>query len=78
MGRSGNLVFALLLFQVYLNILNLGQAWISTGQIGFMNFQVALHGGVWAASALWLLKAHYNWQWGLSIPLRFKRLGATT
>jgi hypothetical protein len=27
---------------------------------------------------LWLMKAHFNWQWGLSIPLRFKRLGAPT
>ena len=76
MGRSGNLVFALLLFQVYLNMLNLGQAWISTGQIGFVQFQVFLHGGVLAASVLWLMKAHFNWQWGLSIPLRFKRQGA--
>ncbi len=63
LGRSGNLVFSLLLFQVYLNMLNLGQAWISTGKIGFAAFIILLHGGVLALGLLWLGIRHSNWQW---------------
>jgi len=63
LGRSGNLVFSLLLFQVYLNLLNLGQAWISTSKIGLLPFMVLLHGGVLAASLLWLAARHHNWSW---------------
>jgi lipopolysaccharide export system permease protein len=66
-GRSGNLIFSLLLFQVYLNLLNLGQAWIQGGQISFLGFIVGVHGSIFAASLLWLAKRHYNWHW-LALP----------
>jgi lipopolysaccharide export system permease protein len=62
-GRSGNLIFALFTFQIYLNLLSLGQAWIATRQIGFAPFMLLLHGGVLAASLLWLAKRHHNWDW---------------
>lgn len=65
-GRSGNLFFSLLLFQVYLNLLTLGQNWIAAGQIGFAAFNLLLHGGALAASLLWLAKRHFNWDWRLS------------
>ena len=61
-GRSGNLIFSLLLFQVYLNLLNLGQAWIQSGQISFAGFILGVHGSIFAVSLLWLTKRHYNWQ----------------
>jgi lipopolysaccharide export system permease protein len=60
-GRSGNLVFALFAFVVYYNLLNLGQSWISTGRLGFVGFQLALHGGAFVAGLLWLGKQHNNW-----------------
>jgi lipopolysaccharide export system permease protein len=62
-GRAGNLIFSLLLFQVYLNLLNLGQNWIATSQISFSAFMLLLHGGGLLASLLWLSKRHHNWQW---------------
>lgn len=64
-GRSGNLMFSLLLFQVYLNLLNLGQNWISNEKVGFLAFNLLLHGGMLAAGLLWLAKRQYNWDWRL-------------
>ncbi len=62
-SRTGNLLFSLLLFQVYLNLLILGQNWISRGQMGFLTFNLLLHGGMLAAGLLWLAKRHHNWNW---------------
>ena len=62
-GRTGNLVFSMFAFQVYLNFLNLGQNWISSGEIGFVTFMLALHGGVLVVGLLWLAKRHNNWGW---------------
>ena len=60
-GRSGNLVFALFAFVVYFNLLNLGQSWVSAGQIGFAGMLLALHGGAFLAGALSLARQHNNW-----------------
>ena len=57
-GRIGNLIFSLFLFQVYLNLLNLGQIWIAGGKIDFLPFMLLLHGGVLFTGALWLLIRH--------------------
>ena len=62
-GRTGNLVFSMFAFQVYLNFLNLGQNWIAAGEIGFGTFMLALHGGVLLVGLLWLIKRHNNWGW---------------
>jgi lipopolysaccharide export system permease protein len=45
-GRSGNMIFVLLTFVVYNNLVNLGQSWIFVGLISFSNFLLLLHGGV--------------------------------
>jgi lipopolysaccharide export system permease protein len=60
-GRSGNLVFALFAFVIYYNLLNIGQSWVTTGRAGFTAFMLALHGGVFVLSALWLAKQHNGW-----------------
>jgi lipopolysaccharide export system permease protein len=60
-GRSGNLVFALFAFVVYFNLLNLGQSWVSSGQVSFAVLLLTLHGGVLLAGLLWLAKQHNNW-----------------
>ena len=65
-GRTGNLVFSLFAFQIYVNLLNLGQNWIATSAIGFGEFMLYLHGGVMALGLLWLSKRHHNWHWGLT------------
>ncbi len=61
MGRTGNLVFSLFAFQIYVNLLSLGQSWIAANQIGFVNFMCLLHGGVLLASGVWLTIRHHNW-----------------
>jgi lipopolysaccharide export system permease protein len=60
-GRSGNLVFGLFVFIAYVNLLNMGQSWIAAGKVGFVPFVLVLHGGTFAAAALWLGKQHNNW-----------------
>jgi lipopolysaccharide export system permease protein len=62
-GRSANVVFALFAFVVYFNLLNLGQNWISSGQVTFGGLLLGLHGGVMALTLFWLIKNHNNWQW---------------
>lgn len=63
-GRTVNLVFALFVFEIYLNLLNLGQNWIAAEKIGFGQFMLVLHGSVLALGLLWLAKRHNNWNWG--------------
>ena len=79
-GRTGNLVFSMFTFQIYLNFLNLGQNWISAGQIGFGTYMLLLHGGVLVLALLWLMKRHNNWGWlpppGFVADLRWRRRSA--
>lgn len=64
-SRTGNLIFSLLLFQVYQNLLILGQNWISHGKADFLVFNFLLHGLMLGAGLLWLAKRHNNWHWTL-------------
>ena len=60
-GRSSSLIFGLLAFVVYNNMLNLGQGWISMGMVSFSHFLIVLHGGVFALALAWLIKRNSNW-----------------
>jgi lipopolysaccharide export system permease protein len=60
-GRSSNIIFVLLTFVVYNNLVNLGQSWIFVGLISFTNLLLALHGGVFVVGLGWLAKRHFNW-----------------
>jgi len=60
-GRSGNLIFVLLTFVVYNNLVNLGQSWIFGGSISFGGLLLWLHGGVLLLGLLWLAKRNGNW-----------------
>lgn len=60
-GRSGNLVFALFAFVVYVNLINTGQSWIAASRVGVTPFLLGLHGGVLALCLAWLAKRHNNW-----------------
>ena len=54
-GRSGNLMLAVLIYAVYANMATLGQSWITQGRAGFMPWVTGVHGGtlVLALIALW-------------------------
>ena len=73
-GRSSSLVFGVLTFIAYNNLINLGRSWIAGGQIGFATLLVLLHGGVLLASLLWLIKRDANWS--LASALRRKPMPA--
>ena len=62
-GRSYHLGLALFVFVAYYNMLNVGQSWISTGQVGALSFVLALHGGILILALLWLSWRHMNWSW---------------
>ena len=59
-GRGGNLFFTLFAFIFYYNLLNIGQSWVSSGQMGLATMMLSLHGTVFALASLWLLKRHFN------------------
>ena len=48
--NSWNLLFALLAFVVYFNLVNLSQAWVASGRVGLGWALFGLHGGVFAVS----------------------------
>lgn len=59
-GRSGNLLFALLTFIVYYNLISLGQTWVANGRFSLPAYMASLHGGVLALVILWTAARHYN------------------
>ena len=60
-GRSGNLIFVVLTFVAYNNLIGLGQSWIFGGSVSFGGFLVMLHGGVLLLALAWLTKRNANW-----------------
>jgi lipopolysaccharide export system permease protein len=69
-GRGYSLVFALLAFVVYYNLLNLGFSWVGSGRVGFASLMLLMHGGVFAATCLWLAARNSQWTMRNLIPLR--------
>ena len=59
-GRGNNLMLAIFIFLVYNNLLSLSQNWVQTGAVSLSTLMLALHGGVFTAGLLWLLKRHLN------------------
>lgn len=60
-GRGYSMVFALLAFIAYYNLLNAGFGWISSGKLSFTELMLGLHGGVLAATCLLLVIRNSNW-----------------
>ena len=60
-GRSLTLTFAVLVFVVYTNLINLGQSWIASGAAHFGTFLMLTHGGVLLLGVVWLVKRNENW-----------------
>jgi lipopolysaccharide export system permease protein len=53
-GGSWNLLFALLAFVVYYNLLNLSQTWVASGKLGMGAALLGVHGGTLALALLLL------------------------
>jgi lipopolysaccharide export system permease protein len=53
-GGNWNLIFALLTFVVYFNLLNLSQAWVASGKYKPVPTLVAIHGLVFALTQMWI------------------------
>ena len=73
-GRSASLVFSLAAFAVYYNLLTMGENWIARRYIGMWSYILLLHGGIFAATMLWLLARNGEWfmRW------RLRRAAAAT
>jgi lipopolysaccharide export system permease protein len=59
-GRGYALIFSLLAFVAYYNMLNAGFSWVSTGRFGFGQLMLWLHGGVFVATCLLLALRNSN------------------
>ena len=53
-ASNWNLLFALLAFAIYYNLINLSQAWVGGGKVGMGVALLVMHGGAFL-TALWLL-----------------------
>ena len=73
-GRAAGLVFALLAFATYYNLLGVGQSWVKTERISAPALLVLLHGGVMALSLGWIALRHNN----RSLLGAWRRARATT
>ena len=51
-ASNWNLLFALLAFVVYFNLINLTQAWVASSRVGLGAALAGLHGGAFAVSML--------------------------
>jgi lipopolysaccharide export system permease protein len=64
-ATNWNLLFALLGFVVYYNLVNLSQAWVAGGRLGFGPAMAAVHGGafVLAITLIWWRDHGTSWRW---------------
>lgn len=63
-ATNWNLLFALLAFVVYFNLINLTQAWVGSGRYGFGSMMLAVHGGALALALLLLWwREHATVRW---------------
>ncbi|WP_334153271.1 LPS export ABC transporter permease LptF [Tepidimonas sp.] len=67
-GKSGNLLFMLLAFVTYYNLLSVGNDWIARERVGALPFMLALHGSVALGALLWM--AHRDHPWTLRLRRR--------
>ena len=64
-ASNWNLLFALLTFVIYYNLINLTQAWVGAGKVSMGTALVVAHGGAFliAMGLLWW-REHRNWRFG--------------
>jgi lipopolysaccharide export system permease protein len=59
-GRNGHMMFALLAFVTYYNLINVAQSWIASGSTGFFATMLVLHGGAFLIGMAWLVRRNYR------------------
>jgi lipopolysaccharide export system permease protein len=64
-ASNWNLLFALLAFVVYYNMINLSQAWVASGRFGMGVALLALHGGVFGLALLLIAWRDHATVWRL-------------
>ena len=62
-GKGSHMALALMSFAVYYNLINFGQNWVAKGQISLGWWLLLLHGGMFAACYLLILRKQGNWPW---------------
>ncbi len=60
-GRSASLAFSMFTFAAYYNLLTIGENWIARSRVGMLAFMLALHGGIFLLTVLWLLGRDGGW-----------------
>ncbi len=69
-GRTAGLIFSLLAFVVYYNLLAFTQSWIGAGKMTIVPAMLVLHGGVLALVLTWLWARNRHWSWRDLLPQR--------
>lgn len=60
-GRNTSLLYALLTFVIYFNLINLGQSWINSQKFSIIPTMISIHGTMFAVAIFFILKRHYGW-----------------
>ena len=58
----------MLSFAAYYNMINVGQGWVASSKLSLSAMLLLLHGSVFVAAALWLLKQDRQWSWRTLLP----------
>lgn len=66
-NSSWNLVYALLVFVVYFNLLSLSQSWVAQGKLGWHAAMLLIHGGLTAGALLVIWWRDGAVMWGRSV-----------
>lgn len=63
-GRTNNLIFALLTYMIYSNLISVSQAWVMQGRLGFEIGVWAVHLAMFVALLLLFSRRVFNLAWG--------------
>lgn len=58
--RNFNMLYALLIFVIYFNLINLGRNWIGSEKLGILAMTLLTHGVIFILSILLILKQYYK------------------
>ena len=62
-GRSASLMYALLIFVVYYNLMTVGQNWVAAARLSLPVWMLGLHGGTLLLASALLAARHNHWSW---------------
>ena len=62
-AKSSSMIYSLLIFLIYFNLINLCQAWVSAGKINIFVQILGLNGCVFLMAYLWLTQRNLNFSW---------------